>query len=166
MDSFNSHNRHLGIYTPFCGVMKKTIAISACLLGEKCRYDATDNKNEILVEQLQRHTLIPFCPEDYAFGSPRPTMDLLRTVQGDKAISNKTGQDISLPITGYAEAFFNKHTQIDLFIGKDRSPSCGVCSAKLYDEAKNLLSTKEAGLMAKVAQRRNITCIDAEDFEG
>ncbi len=138
------------------------IAISACLLGEKCRYDATDNKNEILVEALKGQTLIPFCPEDFAFGSPRPTMDLVRTIEGDKAISNKTGQDISLPVTGYAKAFFDLHTEIDLFIGKDRSPSCGVCSARLYDEEKHLLSSKEAGLMAKEALHRNITCMDAE----
>jgi len=146
--------------------MKKTIAISACLLGEPCRYDATDNKNETLLDQLDEHTLIPFCPEDYAFGSPRPTMDLVRTAQGDKAISNKTGQDLTLPVAGYAEAFFDTHTQIDLFIGKDRSPSCGVCSARLYDKKKNLLSSNEAGLMAKEALRRNIDCIDAEDFKG
>jgi len=142
------------------------IAISACLLGEPCRYDATSNKNDYLLEQLQEHTLVPFCPEDYAFGSPRPTMDLLRTPQGDKAISNKTGQDLSVPVTGYAKAFFDKHKDIDLFIGKDRSPSCGVCSARLYDEEKFLLSSKEAGLMAKEALKRDINCIDAEDFEG
>ena len=164
MDSLYRHYRHLGIYTPLYGVMKKTIAISACLLGEKCRYDATDNKSETLLAKLQGHTLISFCPEDYAFGSPRPTMDLVRTAQGDKAISNKTGQDISHPVTGYAEAFFDKHTDIDLFIGKDRSPSCGVCSAKLYDRNKNLLSTREAGLMAKEALRRGITAVDAEKY--
>jgi len=164
VDSLYCHHRYLGLYTPLYGVMKKTIAISACLLGEQCRYDATDNKNEILLEELQGHTLIPFCPEDYAFGSPRPTMDLVRTTKGDKAISNKTGQDISLPVTGYAEAFFDKHTQIDLFIGKDRSPSCGVCTARLYDEEKFLLSSKEAGLMAKEALKRNIECIDAEKY--
>ncbi|MEN8727530.1 MAG: DUF523 domain-containing protein, partial [Sulfurovum sp.] len=45
----------------------KKVAISACLLGEKCRYDATDNKNEILLEQLKGMQLIPFCPEDFAF---------------------------------------------------------------------------------------------------
>jgi len=143
----------------------KKIAISACLLGEPCRYDATDNKNEALLEKLKEYTLIPFCPEDYAFGSPRPTMDLIKTVQGNRAISNKTGQDISLPIVGYAKAFFDKNTQIDLFIGKDRSPSCGVCSAKLYDKEKNLLSSKEAGLMVQEALKRNIKCIDAEELK-
>ena len=144
--------------------MKKTIAISACLLGDPCRYDATDNKNSKLLEQLKEDTLIPFCPEDFAFGSPRPTMDLIRTDTGDNAISNMSGEDLSLPVVDYAKTFFDTHPDIDLVIGKDRSPSCGVCSAKLYDEEKSLLSSTEAGLMMKEAQKRNIPCIDAEKY--
>ena len=142
----------------------KKIAISACLLGEACRYDATDNKNAKLLEQLKEDTLIPFCPEDFAFGSPRPTMGLIRTDTGDKAISNMSGEDLSLPVIDYAKTFFDTYPDIDLVIGKDRSPSCGVCSAKLYDEEKSLLSSTEAGLMMKEAQKRNIPCIDAEKY--
>lgn len=142
----------------------KKIAISACLLGEKCRYDATDNKDIQLLAELANHELIPFCPEDHAFGSPRPTMDLVKTEQGINAISNKTGADLSFAVEGYARQFFDAHSDIDLFIGKDRSPSCGVCSAKLYDKEKNLISTDEAGLMAKEAKKRGIEVWDGEDY--
>ncbi|SFV50878.1 COG1683: Uncharacterized conserved protein / FIG143828: Hypothetical protein YbgA [hydrothermal vent metagenome] len=145
-------------------LMAKTIAISACLLGKRCRYDGSDNKNERLLEKLQDDTLISFCPEDDAFGSPRPTMDLIRTSSGDKAISNETGEDLSVPVVAYANRFFDTHQKIELVIGKDRSPSCGVCSAKLYDEKKNLISSKEAGLMMKEALKRKIECIDVEKF--
>ena len=164
MDSLNRYYWYLGVYIALYGVMK--VAISACLLGEKCRYDASHNKNEVLLSHLEGAELIAFCPEDDAFGSPRPTMDLIRTNVGDKAISNASGEDLSNPIEAYAKAFFDKHTKIELFIGKDRSPSCGVCSSRLYDEDKNLLSSSEAGLMAKVAKERNIDCVDAEDFTG
>lgn len=142
----------------------KNIAISACLLGEKCRYDATDNKNSNLLAQLEGDNLIPFCPEDDAFGSPRPTMDLIGSSDAYRAISNETGEDLSSPVLTYANHFFDTHSNIDLFIGKDRSPSCGVCSGKRYDEEKNLLSSSEAGLMAKEALKRNIKCIDAEKY--
>ncbi|MCW8820590.1 MAG: DUF523 domain-containing protein [Sulfurovum sp.] len=142
----------------------KKVAISACLLGEKCRYDASDNKDIALLAKLKGVKLIPFCPEDDAFGTPRPTMDLVQTPQGDRAISNTTGEDLSDPVIQYATAFFDKHKDIDLFIGKDRSPSCGVHSARLYDGEKNLLSSEEAGFMAKEAKKRNINCIDAEDL--
>ena len=140
------------------------VAISACLLGEKCRYDATDNLDKSLLEALGDAELIPFCPEDHAFGSPRPTMDLVETLNGIKAPSNKTGADLSFAVQGYAQKFFDTHRDIDLFIGKDRSPSCGVCSARLYDAKKNLLSSKEAGLMAKEALKRGIEAYDAERY--
>lgn len=144
----------------------KKVAISACLLGQKCRYDATDNKDSQLLEKLEDAELIPFCPEDFAFGTPRPTMDLIQMQRGDRAISNLNGEDLSVPIMEYAILFFEKHSDLDLFIGKDRSPSCGVCSARLYDKEKNLIASNESGLMAKEAIKRNINCVDAEDFKG
>ena len=73
----------------------KKVAISACLMGEKCRYDATDNYNLALMSKLEGYELIPFCPEDHAFGSPRPTMDLIQMEEGQKAISNSSGEDLT-----------------------------------------------------------------------
>jgi len=142
----------------------KKVAISACLLGKACRYDAKHNLDDALLAHLDKVELVPFCPEDDAFGTPRPTMDLVNTSKGVRALSNATGEDLSSPVQDYAKNFFNTHPDISLFIGKDRSPSCGVCSAKMYDEHKQLLSTQETGLMAKVAQERNIICVDAETY--
>ncbi len=144
--------------------MKRDIAVSACLLGEACRYDGTDKRNEKLLALLEEAELIPFCPEDYAFGTPRPTMDLVRIGEGIRALSNANAQDLSDPVIAYAKDFFDTHPDIDLFIGKDRSPSCGVCSAKCYDTEKNLLSTSATGLMAQEAKRRGIRCVDAETY--
>lgn len=144
----------------------RRVAISACLLGKSCRYDGNDNYAPALLEMLKGDELIPFCPEDAAFGSPRPTMDLIETHRGIEAVCNESGVLRSEPIRTYARNFFDRHGMIDLFIGKDRSPSCGVCSARLYDTQKNLLSFSVAGLMAQEAIERNIVAIDAEKFEG
>ncbi|HHH37910.1 MAG TPA: DUF523 domain-containing protein [Epsilonproteobacteria bacterium] len=142
----------------------KKVAISACLMGKKCRYDATDNHDVRLLGKLENFELIPFCPEGYAFGSPRPTMDLIETPQGIKAISNLTGGDLSPPVENYARNFFDTYDDIDLYIGKDRSPSCGVCSARLYDEEKRLLSVEAVGLRSQEAKRRGIESWDAEVY--
>lgn len=144
----------------------KKVAISACLLGRQCRYDGTDNYAPALLKTLEGHELVPFCPEDAAFGSPRPTMDLVQSPEGIEAVCNKSGAVRSDPIRKYAIDFFDTHNDIELFIGKDRSPSCGVCSARLYDERKVLISSSASGLMAKEAINRNITAVDAEEFEG
>jgi len=140
------------------------VAISACLLGNKCRYDGSQNYDPKLLGKLEGHELVPFCPEDFCYGTPRPTMDLVEKDGEIKAISNLTQADLSLPIIEYAKAFFDSNKNIELFIGKDRSPSCGVCSAKVYDKEKELISTKGTGLMANEAKSRGIKSIDAEDF--
>lgn len=142
----------------------KKIAISACLLGRICRYDGKENRDSVLLERLEGDKLIPFCPEDFCYGTPRPTMDLVETQQGIRALSNLTGADLSAPIIAYAEAFFDTHPDIDLLIGKDRSPSCGVCSARLYDKEKSLLSEGATGLMVEVAKAKGIVCLGAESY--
>jgi len=142
----------------------KKISISSCLLGCNCRYDASHNLNQMLLERLDEYELIPFCPEDYAFGSPRPTMDLIKEEKDISAVSNATQKNLSQAIFNYAKAFFDQNPAIELFIGKDRSPSCGVKSAKVYDKEKNLLHTEGTGLMAQVAKERGIECWDAEEY--
>ena len=47
-------------------------------------------------------------------------------------------------------------------MGKARSPSCGVCTARLYDEEGQLISDKEAGIMAAEAKARGIEALDDE----
>jgi len=142
----------------------KKIALSACLLGKSCRYDGTDNRNDLLISLLEGNEIVPFCPEDFAFGTPRPTMDLVKQDGKIRAISNETGEDLSEPVIAYAKGFFDTHCDIDLFIGKDRSPSCGVCSARVYSSEKKLISSNAAGVMAQEAIWRQIPARDAEDY--
>ncbi len=142
----------------------KKVAISACLLGNKCRYDGSDNYDPKLLGLLECYDLIPFCPEDFCYGTPRPTMDIIEKNGTTKVISNLTGADLTPPIQEYAKAFFDANSNIELFIGKDRSPSCGVCSSKIYNKDKELISTKGMGIMAQEAKRLGIKCYDAEEY--
>ena len=142
----------------------KKVALSACLLGCSCRYDANHNLNERLLELLSSYEIIPFCPEDHCFGTPRPTMDLVAHKNDIAAISNENQKNLSLVIQNYAYDFFSKNPEIELFIGKDRSPSCAVESGKVYDKEKNLLYKNGTGLMAKIALEFKIECWDAEVY--
>jgi len=142
----------------------KKVALSACLLGCNCRYDAADNLNEALLKRLEAYEIVSFCPEDYCFGTPRPTMDLIENRENISAISNETNENLSQPIFNYAKDFFTKNSDIKLFIGKDRSPSCGVKSAKVYDAEKNLLHREGTGLMAQVALKFEVESWDAEEY--
>lgn len=151
---------------------KPKVALSACLMGKSCRYDGDHNLNEPLLEKLSNYEIVTFCPEEFAFGTPRPTMDLVDVGSSDEssdgasleAISNESGALLSRPIRAYAENFFKEHSDVKLFIGKDRSPSCAVCSGKVYDGSKKLLHTNGRGLMAEVAVTRGIEAYDSEDY--
>lgn len=145
-------------------LVKPKVALSACLLGCECRYDGNANLNLTLLNLLEDYEIIPFCPEEYCFGTPRPTMDLIQNEVSTLAISNETHENLSSPVINYAEIFFKNNPDIELFIGKDRSPSCGVKSAKVYNENKELLHTTGIGLMAKVAQEIGIESYDAEVY--
>ncbi len=142
----------------------KKVAISACLLGNKCRYDGSDNYDPKLLGLLECYEVIPFCPEDFCYGTPRPTMDLIDKNGDIKVISNLTSANLTPPIKEYAKAFFESNKNIELFIGKDRSPSCGVCSSKVYNSKKELISTTGTGIMAQVAKDLNIESYDAEEY--
>jgi len=145
----------------------KKVAISACLTGKFCKYNGDNNLDSNLLNLLNQkeYELIEFCPEDYAFGTPRPTMDLVQYNKKIFAISNEKGEDLTSYIENYAKDFFNKNKDIELFIGKDRSPSCGVNSAKLYDKDKNLISKISKGIMAQEAEKRSIKSIDASLYQ-
>lgn len=144
--------------------LMKKVAISACLLGNKCRYDGRENYDPKLLGLLEGYELVSFCPEEFCFGTPRPTMDLVETDEGIKAISNLTNADLTQPVKAYAQTFFDLNRDISLFIGKDRSPSCGVRSAKLYNREKELVSTEATGIMAQEALEEGIEAYDAEEY--
>ena len=44
-------------------MLKKKVIISACLLGEYCRYDGKTKKVNEIIEAYKDYEIIPFCPE-------------------------------------------------------------------------------------------------------
>ena len=60
------------------GAPKKAL-VSACLLGRDCTYKAGNNRDSVLLEELQRrgYKAVPFCPEEHGgLPTPRPAADL------------------------------------------------------------------------------------------
>ena len=48
-----------------------TILVSACLLGENCKYNGGNNRNERVLRYVAGHEVIPVCPEMFG-GLPCP----------------------------------------------------------------------------------------------
>ena len=106
------------------GDAMEKILISACLLGEKTRYDGGSNLVEGLADFTKFYDVVPFCPEvEGGLSTPRIPSEICRS-----AVINKERTDV----TRYFEHGAHKALNICSFLGirlailKDGSPSCGV----------------------------------------
>ncbi|MFD0869508.1 Uncharacterized conserved protein [Chlamydia abortus] len=103
----------------------KKILVSACLLGQKVRYDEGDVPclDPRFLKWHDEGRLIPICPEVVG-GLPIPRPDAQR--QGDKVVTG-AGVDVTAEFEKGAQAALrlaNEH-QVALVILKQDSPSCG-----------------------------------------
>lgn len=150
--------------------MRTMKLISACLLGIKCGWDGTDNKNDKAVELLKKEILIPVCPEQLG-GLPTPR--LRQEIQGGAGkdvlekkakVVNENGVDVTDQFVIGAEETLKIANlyQIKEFIGKSYSPSCG-CS-KIYDGTFSGKSIKGRGITAELLMRNGIKIKREEDL--
>lgn len=119
---------------------KKTIAISACLLGYAVRYDGAHQRSETITKQLVgRFNIIPVCPEvEIGLSVPREKIELHQRGMKIHLLSSRQPViDLTEQMIEYASTFLKNH-QISGVILKDKSPSCGVKNCKQYDEAGNM----------------------------
>lgn len=105
------------------------ILVSACLLGENCKYNGGNNKCDEILELEEKHRLIPICPECFAgLTIPRVPSE----IKGDKVFS-KNGDDLTEKFKDGAEKalYVAQEAGCQIAILKERSPSCGF--GKIYD---------------------------------
>ena len=124
-----------GKYGILLGIMNfQKVLVSACLLGEKVRYDGSDYCQHGLIEQWQREgRVVPLCPERVGgLPIPRPPAEIESgsaeaVLQGRNSIRRKDGTDVSEAFLQGAEKALAecwKH-KIKIAILKEGSPSCG-----------------------------------------
>jgi len=111
------------------------IAVSSCLLGNKVRFDKGHKHDHFITDELSEYAdFIPFCPEDLAFGSPRPSIRMVR--ENEKLIiqSNKDQSDLTNTLLTASNDDLSRLKQQPLcaIIFKSKSPSCGLMSSKVY----------------------------------
>src|SRR5687768_58321 len=55
----------------------RVVLVSACLLGEACRYDGCSARAERVLDAIRGKEIVPICPEAGAgLGVPRPAVEL------------------------------------------------------------------------------------------
>ena len=135
------------------------ILVSACLLGENCKYNGGNNRNERVLRYVQGHEVIPVCPEVLG-GLPCPRKPVewvgerVLTRDGDDCTENfRIGVQRALEVIA--------DQQVDLVILQSRSPTCGV--KQIYDGTFSGVRIDGQGVLAKALAARGIPLMDAED---
>lgn len=106
------------------------IGISACLLGDRVRYDAGHKRDAWLVDVLgPQIEWVPVCPEvEAGLGTPREPIRLERTAGGGIALmSVDTRRDLTQVMQRYSRERVEDLARADLdgYVCKADSPSCG-----------------------------------------
>lgn len=108
---------------------KPKVVVSKCLGFSKCRWNGTSIPDHF-VKALGKHvTFIPVCPEvEIGLGVPRDTIRIVNK----RLIQPKTGKDLTEKMNKFSDKFLNNLKDIDGFILKYKSPSCGLKNVPVY----------------------------------
>ncbi|MCL7746003.1 DUF1722 domain-containing protein [Halalkalibacter alkaliphilus] len=112
---------------------KPKVVVSKCMEFAACRYNG-DQINEPTVKKLADYVeFIPICPEmEIGLGTPREVVRLVSDGDENKLIQPKTNEDLTLQMTEFANEFLGDIGEVDGFLLKNRSPTCGITDAKVY----------------------------------
>ena len=133
------------------------VGVSACLLDLPVRYDGARRGDSNIIETLGTlFTLVPFCPEvECGMTTPREPMRLESNSDGTTRLivissrADKTEQMLAFCLDKIKQL---EELNLSGFIFKERSPSCALSTAPLYDESSCQGFT--AGLFANEVSRR------------
>lgn len=128
------------------------ILVSACLLGQACRYDGRSVPCEQVIKLGEKYELIPFCPEE-AGGLKTPRNAAER--KGDRVVTEE-GIDVTKEYVLGAKLACEeaKCHGCTVAILKEKSPSCGM--GKIYDGTFSKRLTDGDGVTAELLKKAGI----------
>ncbi len=135
------------------------IAVSACLLGTRCRYDGGSKPCEAVIALRSRHTLVPICPEAMAgLPIPHPANEIVSA--SPLCVRDASGADNTDAFVRGAERAL-AHAQeksCELAVLKAKSPSCGL--GRVYDGTFTGTLVPGDGVAAALFKQAGIPCVD------
>jgi len=135
------------------------IMVSACLLGENCKYNGGNNRSPELLHLLSGHEVVPVCPEVLGgLPTPRAPAEIVNGV-----VINREGVSVDDAFRLGAKKAIEmaRQEKPDLIILQSRSPSCGV--KEIYDGTFSGKLIPGYGVFAEMALQAGFRVIDAED---
>lgn len=137
------------------------IIVSACLLGENCKYNGGNNFDPKVAAFVRGREVIQVCPEVLAgLGIPRIPIEIQNGVvtRWDGVVVDHAIREAVAQILAQL-----KDGDIECAILKARSPTCGV--HQIYDGTFTGKLAGGAGVLAQALKEAGYTVLDNEDLE-
>lgn len=133
----------------------KKVLVSACLLGQSCRYDGESKPHEAAKKLAECCHVIPVCPEIMG-GLPTPRTPAERC--GER-VMNRDGEEVTAQYCRGAEETLRlaRLLDCDTAILKEKSPSCG--SREIYDGSFTKSLRPGFGVTAELLKENGIRVI-------
>ncbi len=116
------------------------IGVSACLLGQKVRWDGGHKRDRFLTDTFGRFVeWVPVCPElEIGMGVPRPTLRLVEVSGKVRLLANGSDRDHTRAMRAWTKQRVAALRKLDLcgYVLKRDSPSCGMERVKIHAEGR------------------------------
>lgn len=119
------------------------LGISACLLGQKLRFNGRHNLDKFLRDEVSRFVRwVPVCPEvECGLGVPREPVHIEGTAESPRLIIGLGGADVTERLDRWTETWIRHHgAPLHGFILKSRSPTCGRRGIRIAGSARSRTS--------------------------
>ena len=139
----------------------ETVIVSACLLGENCKYNGGNNYDPRVEAFCQGKEVIRVCPEVLAgLGIPRIPIEIK-----DGVVTRKDGVVVDAAIRDAVAQIMAQIRDPDIHCAvlKARSPTCGV--HQVYDGSFSGKLVAGSGVLAQALLDAGYTVLDNEDLE-
>ena len=136
--------------------VRPRIVVSKCLEFDSCRYNGVMIPSEV-VRMLRPHVdFLPVCPEvEIGLGVPRDPIRIVRVDGKDHLWQPATERDITQAMLDFTRDHLDGVGEVDGFILKFKSPSCGIKEVKIYGGfGEGPASGKGAGFFGRAVLER------------
>ena len=134
------------------------ILVSACLLGENCKYNGGNNFAPHVAAFVKGHEIISLCPEVLAgLGTPRTPIEIV-----DGVLRDRNGNNVDPVLRKTVSELVEKvrFLEIDCAVLQSRSPTCGV--NQIYDGSFSGKLVPGMGVFAGALKEAGIKVVDAQ----
>jgi len=146
------------------GFPEPEIVVSACLNLEPVRYNGKYVKDDFVLKLKKYSQFIPVCPEvEIGLGVPRDKIIVYKKEKNFYLYQPSQKIELTDKMIEFSEKFLNSLANIDGFLLKSKSPSCGLSGTVIYkDPDRKIYHSRGRGIFAlKVVEK--FPLLPAED---